>query len=59
MNDWQGRCLKAEAERDAIAPGIVADLDRMHSVCEYPEVRAFIPLLIDRIEHGDWKDGAR
>ena len=38
---------RIDASRD-----IVTELERMLSVCEYPEVRAFIPLLVERIKEG-------
>jgi len=46
---YQSRCY---AHRDGIEwerQRVIAELERMLGVCEYPEVRAFIPLFIEKL----------
>lgn len=44
-----GRDIGEKSSKDAI----ISELERMLSVCEYAEVKAFIPLLIDHIKSGN------
>lgn len=41
----------AEGQRKERA-AVIRDLERMLAVCEYAEIKAFIPLLINRLRNG-------